>query len=70
MIQPTDNFNLKEYISKNYNSQYHFAKEKGIQANVVNYWCSREWKRLNYSTREKICKFVNTFYCEKRPIGN
>ena len=51
--------NLKQYLKDNYGSQYKFCIEKGLQPSKVNYWCSKDWERLNYTTRQKIKQLLN-----------
>lgn len=50
---------LNKHISENYKSKYDFAKKKNISPQLVQYWCSKEWYKLGYKTREKIKTIIN-----------
>ncbi len=50
---------LKQHIKKHYGSQTAFAKMHDKKIATVNYWCNTDWKKLNYSKREDICKLLN-----------
>ena len=50
---------LKKHIKDNYGTRYKFAKDNNIEIQSVYYWCSKEWDRLSYNTRQKILKITN-----------
>jgi hypothetical protein len=49
---------LKKVIESKDGTLYKFALHHGLKPQLVYYWCKKDWKRLNYSTREKICKLL------------
>ena len=54
---------FKKHIKDNYGSQYRFCIEKKLQPSKVSYWCSKDWKMLNYNTRVKICDYLKIDVC-------
>jgi len=39
------------------------SRKMGVTWNTVNNWCNTEWKRLSYTTRERICKLLEVEVC-------
>ena len=54
---------LRKHIKDNYGTQEVFANKINVRQSVISYWCSKEWHKLNYSTREKICKSLGVDVC-------
>lgn len=50
---------LNKHIKDNYGTRYKFAKDNNIEIQSVYYWCSKEWDRLSFNTREKIKGYVD-----------
>ena len=55
--------NLKEVIEQKYGTRYKFAIKNKLSHQRVFYWCTTDWKRLTYTTREKICKLLDVDVC-------
>ena len=50
---------LQKHIKDNYGTRYRFAKDNNIEIQSVYYWCSKEWDRLSYNTRQRILKITD-----------
>ena len=55
--------NLKKELKDRNYTQSTFANKAKVTQENVSYWCSKEWHKLNYSTREKICKSLGVEVC-------
>jgi len=50
---------LKKVIERQNGTMYKFALKHDLSHQRVHYWCSKDWERLNYTTREKIKNLLN-----------
>lgn len=57
----TKDVDLRNMILKRTGSVNSFAVKMGLSAPNVHYWCTTDWHRLNYRTREKIQDVINKY---------